>query len=178
MIRTLVFALMIIGAFYAGFISPFGALLAYIWFGLFRPAEWVWIDISQFRLSLILGIILIVRCISSGNWPNLSHRLSIGIMVFLGTGLVAHFNAIKPDLSWHWLDYFARLSLVSLLLVSLINSQKRFVYTIIVISSSLGFYTLKAGIIALLSGGTKFADGLAGASVSYTHLDVYKRQFL
>ncbi len=65
----------------------FVALLLYLWFAFFRPQDWIWFDITNLRLSLVLGGILVVPAIVSGVWPNLSHPLSIGTAVFLSLGV-------------------------------------------------------------------------------------------
>lgn len=145
--------------------SPFGALLGYIWFALFRPQEWVWIDISSLRLSLVLGGILLIRSISKGAFPNLSHPISKGIIIFLLSGLIAQTNAVDQNLAWNWLGLFARLSLVSLLLVTLVDTEKKFYFTIMVTCTSLGYFTAKAGLASFIAGGVQFYDGLAGAFV-------------
>jgi len=143
--------------------STFGALLAYLWFALFRPQEWVWTDISQLRLSLILGGILLFSSIIKRTLPNISHPISKGIFLFLASGLIAQTNAVDQEVGWYWIDFFLRLSLVSLLLITLVNTERRFFCVIILISSCLGYYTAKAGLVSLLGGGVQFSSGLAGA---------------
>ena len=163
MLRLLLFIIMFIIALRCATASPFGALLAYLWFALFRPQEWVWTDISQLRLSLILGGILLFSSIVKRSLPNISHPISKGILLFLVSGLIAQSNAVNQEVGWQWMDFFLRLSLVSLLLITLVNTQRRFFYVIIVISSCLGYYTTKAGLVSLLGGGVQYSSGLSGA---------------
>jgi probable O-glycosylation ligase (exosortase A-associated) len=143
--------------------SRFGALLVYLWFALFRPQEWMWIDISSLRLSLVLGLLLVGPSLFSGILPNLTHPLSLGSLAFLLLGVLAQVNAVRPDIGWQWLDFLGRLVLVSLFLVTMVNSKRRFVLTVAVISGSLGYFTSKAGLASFLSGGIQFGEGLAGA---------------
>jgi putative inorganic carbon (hco3(-)) transporter len=144
-------------------VSRFYALLLYLWFALFRPQEWVWFDISSLRLSLILGIILVVPSILSGILPNLTHPLSIGSLLFLACGFIAQTNAVQPDVAWEWLDFLTRLILVSLLATTMLNSRRRVVLAVGVIGGSMGFHAAKAGLASLLGGGLQFAEGFAGA---------------
>ena len=143
--------------------SRFGALLAYLWFALFRPQEWMWLDISSLRLSLVLGLLLVIPSVATGILPNLTHPLSLGSIAFLLTGLVAQSNAVRTDVGWYWIDFLGRLIAVCLFLITIVNSKRRFVLTVSVIGGSLGYFTAKAGLSSLLSGGSLFGEGLAGA---------------
>jgi probable O-glycosylation ligase (exosortase A-associated) len=163
MIRNYLFIVIMFVLFGAAIATPFGALQGYLWFALFRPQDWVWFDISQFRLSLLLGCFLLFRCFTTKAWPNISHPISIGMIAFLLTGLIAQGNAVNPALGWYWLDFFFRLTIVTLLLITLVNTERRFFWTVLTISSSLGYYTAKAGLASLLGGGGHFFEGLSGA---------------
>jgi probable O-glycosylation ligase (exosortase A-associated) len=160
----LVFTILAVGVG-AGMGSRFSALLLYLWFALFRPQEFLWIDISSLHPSLFIGALLVVPCVLTGVFPNLTHPLSIGSLLFLFTGLVAQSNAFNPPLAWAWLDYLARLILISLLTVSLVSSRRRFLWTAGVMAGSFGFYTAKAGLASLAGGGVRFYDGFAGAFI-------------
>ena len=143
--------------------SAFGALLFYMWFALFRPQEWVWIDITAYRPSLVIGLILVVRCVVSGILPNLSHPLSIGAVLFLLAAFVGLQGAVDPELAWYWFDFLSKLIVVTLFLITLTSSRQRAVILLAVISASFGFFTAKAGMVSLAGGGLQFREGLAGA---------------
>src|ERR1035437_2210049 len=103
MLRTLfILAILAVGTG-AAIYSRFGALLLYLWFGIFRPQEWVWVDLSSLHLSLIIGFVLVIPSLLTGIFPNLFHPLSLGCLLFLGTALVAQTNAIRPDIAWIWI---------------------------------------------------------------------------
>lgn len=165
MLRTVAFIALCVVALSLSLRAPIGALLAYLWFALFRPQEWVWIDISGLHLSLVFGILLVVRSLLSGVLPDLRHRVSRGVVIFLATGLVAQMNATRPEVGWEWIDYFARLALVVLYVVALVDTQRRFLFAVLVVALSLGYYTAKAGVASLIGGGVRFSAGLAGAFV-------------
>jgi probable O-glycosylation ligase (exosortase A-associated) len=163
MLRSLfVVAVMVPGVYFA-LRNRFAALLLYIWFGLFRPQDWLWIDVTSLRLSLMFGAILILPSFLGGIWPNITHPLSIGTFAFLLTGLIAQFGAIDPELGWQWFDFQARLTLISLMTVSLITTRQRLLLVVAVVGGSLGFHAAKAGLASALGGGVRFYDGLAGA---------------
>jgi putative inorganic carbon (HCO3(-)) transporter len=143
--------------------SRFAALLFYLWFAVFRPQEWVWMDITSLRLSLVIALMLVVPSVLTGILPNISHLLSIGALCFLGTALLAQVTTFDPGMGWHWLDFFWRLILVCLLAVTLIDTKRRFYLTVVVIAGSFGYYTSKAGLASVLGGGMRFEAGLGGA---------------
>jgi putative inorganic carbon (hco3(-)) transporter len=165
MLRTIFISVFIIFILGAALTSPFSALLGYIWFALFRPQEWVWFDLAAFRISLVLGCILLAGSILKKSLPNLNHPLSVGIAGFLLTGLIAQSNAVNQAVGWNWLDFFARLTLVCLLLVTLVDTERRLFLTVCTVCSSLGFHTAKTGLASLIGGGVHFSEGLAGAFV-------------
>lgn len=95
--------------------------------------------------------------------PNLTHRFSIGIVIFLATGVVAQVNAVQPDVGWQWIDHFARLALLSLFMISLVNTPNRLLIAVLVIAVSLGTRTAKMGLVSVMSGGIHIVDGFGGS---------------
>jgi probable O-glycosylation ligase (exosortase A-associated) len=165
MLRSLFILAILVPGFFAALRSRYAALLMYIWFALFRPQDWLWIDITGLRLSMVLGIVLLVPSVATGLLPNIGHPLSIGMVLFLCSSIVSQLTAIRPDIGWPWVDYLFRLFLASMLLVTLASEKRRLIGVIAVVGGSLGFHAAKAGLAFLVGGGTRFADGLAGAFV-------------
>lgn len=143
--------------------SRFAGLLTYVWFALFRPQEWLWADITSLRLSLVVGVLFLVPSLLTGVFPNLTHPLSVGSLLFLATTLIAQFGAARPDIGWLWIDALSRLILVALMGVTLMNSRRRIAIFVAVFAMSLEFHTAKAGLTSLLGGGVAFAAGFGGA---------------
>ena len=162
--RTIfVFAILIPGVV-AALTNRFAALLLYLWFALFRPQEWMWFDVTSWRLSLMLGILLVLPAIATGVLPNLTHPLSLGGLLFLVCALLGQVHAFNSAVGWAWLDFFARLLIVTLLAVTLINTPRRYFLTLLVVAGSFGFHAAKAGLAVVLGLGTvRFGEGAAGA---------------
>ena len=163
MIRTLFICAIMVPGFVAALSSRYAALLLYLWFALFRPQDWLWIDITKLRVSLVLGLVLIGPALVTGLFPNVTHPLSVGMLAFLATTLIAQVGAIQPATGWVWIDFLTRLLLACLLLVTLASESKRLAGVLAVIAGSMGFHAAKAGLAFILGGGIRFADGLAGA---------------
>jgi probable O-glycosylation ligase (exosortase A-associated) len=145
--------------------NRYAGLLLYVWFALFRPMEWLWVDISFLRPSLVIGLLLVVPSLLTGVFPNVTHRLAIGSLSFVFFAVVAQFFALDPAIAWVWLDYLVRLVIVCLLAVTLTTTIRRFVLLLTLMAVSLGFHSAKAGLASMMFGGVKFFDGLAGSFV-------------
>ena len=165
MLRTVFVILILVPGLVAALRSRFAALLLYLWYALFRPQEWLWWDMSSLRVSLLLGVLVVVPCLATGVFPYLAHPISIASVLFFASCALAQLNAVDPVTSFIWLEQLFRLLLVCLLGVTLISDQRRFKLTLIVIAASFGFHAAKAGLMSLLGGGVRLSDGLAGAYV-------------
>ena len=165
MLRTLFVSALIAAGLTAGAVNRFAALLFYVWFALFRPMEWVWIDLTALRPSLIAGLMLVIPSLLTGRGPTVSHPLSFGSLLFLGAAALAHTQALDPASSLHWLDYIARLIVVCLFAVTLTNTRQRLIALLAVMAGSFGVHAAKAGLVSLVNGGVRYYEGLAGAFV-------------
>jgi probable O-glycosylation ligase (exosortase A-associated) len=165
MFRSLFILAILVPGFVAALRSRYVALLMYLWFALFRPQDWLWIDITSLRLSMVLGVVLLAPAIITGVLPDITHPLSIGMALFLTSSVISQIGAVRPEIGWQWIDFLLRLFLACMLLVRLSSDEKRLVGVVAVIGGSLGFHAAKAGLAFVIGGGTRFADGLAGAFV-------------
>lgn len=157
----LVFSILLPGLCLALF-STFAALLLYLWYALFYPQEWVWFDLNAFHFSLLLGALVVIPSILKGQFPDLRHRLSVGMLLFLGTALLAQHNAADPATGWLWLDYLSRLILICLLAVRIIDTRRRFHLTVIVLGLSFGVHSAVNGFASFLAGGQHITEGGGG----------------
>ena len=164
MLRTLFILSILVPGFYLSLRSRYFALLMYLWFALFRPQDWLWIDITNLRLSLVLGFILIVPALPAGLFPNITNPLSVGMLSFLFCSLVTQSVAVAPAIGWTWIDFMTRLLLSCMMIMTLAKTPQRLAGVVAVIGGSLAFHASKAGLAFMLGGG-RFADGLAGAFI-------------
>ncbi len=162
MLRTLFVLAILIPWFFIAIRYRFAAVLLYVWFAAFRPQDWIWVDISSLRLSLVLGLLAFVPALLVGIWPNITHPLSLGAIAFLILSLVSQVDAVETTVGWYWIDYTARLILMCLLTTSIVNTRKRLIWMVAVIAGSYGFHSSKAGVNFLLTG-SRYYDGLSGA---------------
>ncbi|MGD9894818.1 MAG: O-antigen ligase family protein [Vicinamibacterales bacterium] len=165
MLRTILVLAILSSGLIAGVFSRYAALLLYLWFAMFRPVEWVWVDLTPFRLSLVVGALLVVPSLLSGIFPALLHPLGIGSVLFVGFSLLAQIDAVRPAIGWLWIDYISRLVLVSLLIAPIATTPRRVLMAIGVFSGSFLFHGVKAGLASLMGGGDVYGAGLSGAFI-------------
>ena len=79
MLRSLLILAILVPGFFAALRNRYDALLMYLWFALFRPQDWLWIDITSLRLSMVLGIVLpLGRAAPGAGRPGPSGPPSVG----------------------------------------------------------------------------------------------------
>jgi probable O-glycosylation ligase (exosortase A-associated) len=165
MLRSLLVLSILVPGLIASVRSRYAALVMYLWFALFRPQDWMWMDITGLRISLVLGVLLVLPGLVMGIVPNMTHPLSIGMIAFFFSALVSQAHAVNAEFGWAWIDFLFRLLLACLMVVTLANDSKRLAGVIGVVGGSFGFHAAKAGLAYLIGGGTRFADGLSGAFI-------------
>ena len=163
MLRSL-FIISLLGAGFVGSLwSRHVALLTYAFIALFRPVEWIWWDISVIRPSLLAGWLLLLPSLISGQFPNASHPLTVGMWLFTGAVFVAQLSSYVAG-NWAVVDQFVRLALVCGLAVTLLNTRQRVAHYVAVLGGSIAFFSGKGGVVSMMSGGVEFG-GQAGSFV-------------
>jgi probable O-glycosylation ligase (exosortase A-associated) len=130
--------------------GPFYGLLFYLGVAYFRPELWVWGDqLQSLNLSLIVGVYVIAATVLFGE------RLSFGLPVWLIAifclhGLLA--TVMSPHYNWSiiWWQAFAKVAIISILIVGLVKTERRLQLTVLVIAFALGFEGVKQGWIYLI----------------------------
>src|SRR5262245_11942629 len=117
MLRMIFIAAFLIPGVLVALFSRYWALLLYLWNALFRPQDFAYLATDTFRLSFVLGLLLVIPCLFTLVLPNVTHPLSLGFIAFLISGLLAQTNAVDQAIGWRWVDAQARLTMVCLLAV-------------------------------------------------------------
>lgn len=151
--RSLVVLVFVAIAMLVALYSRFIALLLYWWIAIFRPHEWVWMDVSSLKLSFVAGLILVIPCLLTGKFPRLGHVISYLMLAWLALAAFSTYFVGCGSTGWRWLDHMARLMLVLFLTNRLVHSPKRIFWLGTVVSCSVGFFAAKSGLFALLRGG-------------------------
>jgi len=151
--RSIVILIIVAVAMLVALYSRFIALLLYWWIAIFRPHEWVWMDVSHLKLSFVAGLILVIPCFLTGKFPRLGHVISYLMLAWLALAAFATYFYGCGSTGWRWLDHMARLMLVLFLTNRLVDTPKRIFWLGTLISCSIGFFAAKTGFFSLLRGG-------------------------
>src|SRR5262245_22665346 len=146
----MIFVLFIIGVgmFYSAF-GAFYALLFYLWNAYFRPEEWTYGPyVGMMNLSFIIGTYLVIRTIFSLPNPKLGARTLL-IILFAGQCVIGTVTSEHRDWSEGFLFEFAKVLLITYLMVVLLDDRRKFRMALLVIALSLGFECAKQGWVNL-----------------------------
>lgn len=153
MIKSLVALAMIFVFMGFAIRSHLSAALLYWWFGIFKPQDWMWWDLSALRLPLIAAMLFIGQSIIKRCTPRVVHPISIAMVSLLALALFAEIVAgCANRLANLSPGYLATLVLVALLTERALRNRQAIFYLMLTVTLSFGFYTAKAGVSALLNG--------------------------
>jgi probable O-glycosylation ligase (exosortase A-associated) len=157
-----VLVLLIVGAGLLAMVpSRFAGLLLYTWFTFFRPQEWAYQSIVQYRASLVIGIALLVSCALRRILPNLTHPLSIGSLLFLVWTVLTAPWAHDVDTTWRAIGDVAPAIVVALLAVTLTTTRANLTLLVATAAGSLAVHGAWQGMNQLIAGGY-IAQGIGG----------------
>jgi probable O-glycosylation ligase (exosortase A-associated) len=145
MLRAIFVGVIILYGLYQSFRSPFYALLFYLWIAYFRPEYWLWSDwVTQLNLSLIVGVLVLGSTVLSGR------RLRLGIgpclmLLLMAQSFISTMMSPVFDFSFIFWQDFAKSTIISLLIVSLVDDERSLRLTFLVIACSLGLEAVKQG---------------------------------
>ena len=125
--------------------SPLYAACLYLWIAYFRPESWAWSDVfASLNLSYIAGVYLVVRSVLGSVPIRIDWRSGL-LLLFLIHSLIATMLGVHSAASLeYWWD-FAKVIVVSVLLLNIIRTPAELRLVLIVITLSLGFEAGKQG---------------------------------
>jgi putative inorganic carbon (HCO3(-)) transporter len=153
--RDIFIVTLILILYYFSMRSAYAACLTYWWFSIFRPQDWVYMDIGSLKLPLLATVIFFMVSIARGYRPKINDKLSVMMVLFwlLGTiasfiyGCSSEYKVIEP------IEYLGLLFIAIFLTIDIVKTKNQLFGLVLVVALSLAFYTGKGGIIAILGGG-------------------------
>src|SRR6185295_4905766 len=143
-----------------GLRRPVFGLLTFVFLGLFSPNSYTWGLGRTIPLSQIVAISTILGLFLSPERRKLS--LQSEGMVLLGLWITFAWSttfALFPEAALARLLEISKILLMAFLVIVLIDSDERVRALIRVIGYSLGFFGLKGGVFAVISGGNLLVYG-------------------
>lgn len=152
MLRTLFVCAAILFGAAQSMRGPYYALLFYLWYAYFRPETWIWVStLRELNLSFYIGIGVVASTVLSRKEKFTRTAPVLLIVIFLLHGLAGVLMSPYADWSMQWWRNFAKVSAVTILIVSLVNTQERFRLVIIIIALALGLEGVKQGLFYLVT---------------------------
>jgi len=146
--------------------SNLAAMLTYWWFSIFRPQDYLWMDVSIFHFPLIATAIFLLSSLFRKVTPEVKDPIAVLMISWLIVGVLA--TSINGCMNFYGvtqpIKYIFLLILVVLLSVRTISTLKELLYLLCVVALSLGYFAGKSGWVALLAGGASAygANNLSG----------------
>jgi putative inorganic carbon (hco3(-)) transporter len=135
-------------------------LALYTWFALFRPQEWAYRTIDQYRLSFVSALALIVPALLTGTVPNMTHPLSMGAIGYLLIAIAA--ELLAGGHNWTLVTDLATLVAVSTLAVTILDTPRRIITFVTIMAMSLGVHGAYTGLLFVIRGGGQLSVGIGG----------------
>jgi len=137
------------------FLRPYYGILVYAWISYMYPHLLAWSFAQQFPGAKLTAIAVLAGTFFTREGDNrpLFTRESVAMMLVWGTFTISTIFAFHPVESWDKWQDVSKVILMALLTSTLLTSEKRLNYFLLVVALSLGFYGAKGGVFSFRSGG-------------------------
>jgi probable O-glycosylation ligase (exosortase A-associated) len=143
MLRLIFVLLIIVFGTTASLFSPFYALLFYLWNAYFRPDDWTYGGfIASLNLSFFVGGYLLLATVASMPRLRVSTRVIL-LAVFFIDSLICAIYSEHPSWSWNSWILFAKVLIITYIIVLLTTDRRRYRTVLTIIAISLGFECAK-----------------------------------
>jgi len=144
--------------------SNLAAMLTYWWFSIFRPQDYLWMDLSSLHLPLMATAIFVCGSFLRKVYPEVKDAIAVTILIWFSLGVLASLvNGCSNIVGLREpIKYLFILTLVVLLSVKTITSKLNLLYLLIMVSLSVGYFSGKSGWFAIIRGGSRYGDNNLG----------------
>lgn len=172
--RSLVVLLFILFAFLFALKSSLVAMLVYWWFAIFRPQDWIYMDVSSLKLPMVAIVLFIFPAMFRGYKPKCNDLIAKLMVCWVISSVVASFVIGCPEQFWLLNPYtqLPVLMLAVLISADIVKTKMHLIYWIGIVGLSLGFYAGKSGLLALSRGGSS-SYGAANLGGLFTGSNAY-----
>jgi probable O-glycosylation ligase (exosortase A-associated) len=133
---------------------PWVGLLAWAWIGYMNPHRLTWDFAFNLPFAMLVAIPTMLGFLfTRERRPFLWTRETVLLLILWGWFTVTSIFSVYPDAAWAKWNEVSKILLMAMLTVPLFQDRERLRLLLLVIACSLGFYGLKGGIFALMTGG-------------------------
>ena len=136
------------------FVQPFCGILLWTWFSLMNPHRLVWGIGSFVPYALVIALTTLAGWfISREPKTPPASAVSVGLVGMLITVSISTFFALSPEAAFDKWDVVVKTLFMCVLSLALLTNKVRIHAYIWVIVLSIGYFGLKGGVFAILTGG-------------------------
>lgn len=164
--RDLILTLFIFATIPYIFSRPYIGVLVWSWLGYMNPHRLTWGFAYSMPFSQIIAVVTLLSVLFSKEKKDFPITpITVVLIIFIIYMSIGTIFAIYPDRALEELIRFYKIQFVIFLTLMLFNNKERIHQLIWVIALSIGFYGIKGGIFALLTGGNARVWGPSGSFI-------------
>jgi len=165
--RDLLIALIVFGSIPFILLRPYLGLLMWSWLGYMNPYRLAYGFAYSFPWVQLIAIVTLIALIFSKESKKIPVSLISVLLILLlaWTGVTSYF-AVDPASAWQSWEEFAKIQIMVLVTLMLVNTRQRMHWLVWIIVISIGFYGLKGGMFTLLKGGMFNVLGPPGSFIA------------
>lgn len=151
--RALVLTVIVLGLIPASFLRPWIGVLGWSWIAFMAPHRLAWGFISTAPVAWLIAVPTLLGLVFTRDrkpLPSMPEVWLLGLFAVHVTGTT--FLALHPDLAWGKFDLIFKSLLMTFVTMTLFQDRVRVRWLYLLMALSLGFYGLKGGVWALLTG--------------------------
>lgn len=147
--------------------APFIGLLGWIWLSLMNPQREVSGLLSGFGFNLYVAALTVLAWLASKERkiapPN---AVTFGLIGFMAWSTVTTITALEPARAFPIWNLTLKTVVLTMLMVTIIDTKARLQAVVWVMVVSIGYFSLKGGVFALLTGGKNHVYGAADSMIA------------
>lgn len=158
--RDIFVTLIVFGALPFILSRPFVGLLMWSWIAFMNPHRLAWGFAYSWPFAALVGGVTLVAYMFSNEPKRLpwSRELIVLILFILWMNITTFF-ALVPDDAWEQWNKVMKIQIMVLLALAMLTNRERIHGLIWVVALSVGFFGIKGGVFAILTGGNHIVWG-------------------
>lgn len=164
--RDIVVFLVVFATIPAIFMRPYIGVLVWSWLSYMNPHRLTWGPAHDFPFAQIIGVVTLLALLFSSERKRIPMNgvTVVWLLFVLWMNVTTLFALLEGPANLEW-DRVMKIQFFSFISLMLMYGKDRMNYLVAVIVASIGFYSVKGGIFAILTGGSARVYGPAGSFI-------------
>lgn len=152
--RSLVLGVLLLSYLPVALWHPFFGALAWTWVSIMNPHREVWGFAQSLPVAMLVGVATLIGWVISREPKRIElNGVTLIFILLIPTLTLATAFSLLPEPEWDRWDLVVKTLIMSILIASMASNKARIHALVWVLCLSLGYYGIKGGIFALISGG-------------------------